>query len=50
MTSAANAIIPAVVEGGEFALNTALMNGLKGENESVSESALAGFSMGIEAS
>ena len=44
---AANVVIPAVVESGEFALNTALWNQLGDRDDSIGESALSGASLSI---
>jgi hypothetical protein len=47
VTTASKAIIPALVEGLEFSGTTAMTNALRGEDESIAQSGLAGFSMGI---
>jgi hypothetical protein len=45
--NASKILIPAVVEGGEFATATALTNTFKEEESSVGDSFLSGFSMGL---
>ena len=45
--NASKYLIPAVVEGGEFAVTTALTNTYKEEDSSTGDSFLAGFSMGL---
>jgi hypothetical protein len=47
ITTASKVIIPALVEGLEFSGTTAMTNALRGEDESIAQSGLAGFSMGI---